>query len=169
VSTLSIDVQHTAQAVVHQEALHLDAKRWDDWLGLYTEDATLWMPAWTDEHRLSASPNSELSLMYCTARAGLEDRVWRVRSGLSVASTPLPRTCHMVSNSVVSRTDDNSTLKIESSWCCHVFRLKNRDQHTFFGRYEHLLRLVDGHWRIAGKTVILMNDTIPTMLDFYCI
>jgi 3-phenylpropionate/cinnamic acid dioxygenase small subunit len=24
-------------------------------------------------------------------------------------------------------------------------------------------------WRIASKKVVLMNDTIPTMLDFYCV
>lgn len=163
------DTVLAAQAVVYQEALHLDAQRWDDWLALYTEDARFWMPAWTDEHRLSASPDSELSLMYCTARTGLEDRVWRVRSGLSIASTPLPRTCHQVSNSVVRSADDGDGLIVESSWSCHLFRLKQRSQHLLFGRYEHRLREVDGQWRIAGKTVVLMNDVIPTMLDFYCI
>jgi 3-phenylpropionate/cinnamic acid dioxygenase small subunit len=171
-SSLNTDpaLQLAAQNVLHQEALHLDAQRWDDWLALFTEDASFWMPAWTDEHRLSASPESELSLMYCTARAGLADRVWRVRSGLSVASTPLPRTCHMVTNSVVTLDDDDPRrLTVDSSWCCHVFRLKDRGQHTFFGRYEHQLRWTDGQWRIAAKTVVLSNDTIPTMLDFYCI
>ena len=31
-------------------------------------------------------------------RTGLGDRVFRLRTGRSAASTPLPRTCHMVSN-----------------------------------------------------------------------
>lgn len=159
-----------AQAVVHHEALHLDAQRWDDWLALYTEDARFWMPAWTDDHRLGASPDTELSLMYCSARAGLQDRVWRVRSGLSVASMPLPRTCHQVTNSVVEPVaGELEQLRVTSSWSCHVVRLKQRSQHVFFGRYEHLLREVDGQWRIAGKTIVLMNDVIPTMLDFYCV
>jgi 3-phenylpropionate/cinnamic acid dioxygenase small subunit len=164
-----VTIQLAVQNVLHQEALHLDSQRWYDWLALYTEDATFWMPAWTDEHRLSASPLSELSLMYCAARAGLEDRVWRVLSGLSVASTPLPRTCHMVSSSVVTPGDNENELNAESSWTCHVFRLKDRNQHTFFGRYQHVLRQTEGQWRIAAKTVVLANDTIPTMLDFYCI
>jgi 3-phenylpropionate/cinnamic acid dioxygenase small subunit len=33
----------------------------------------------------------------------------------------------------------------------------------------HTLRQAGGRWRIARKKVVLMNDTIPTMLDFYCI
>jgi len=168
-NAVDLQTRLAAQEVLHQEALFLDAQRWDDWLALYTEDARFWMPAWTDEHQLSASPDRELSLMYCTARAGLDDRVWRVRSGLSAASNPLPRTCHMVSNSVLTRTDDAALVKIESSWSCHVFRLKDRSQHTFFGRYEHLLRHADSRWRIAAKTIVLMNDTVPTMLDFYCV
>lgn len=157
-----------AQTLIHQEALHLDAQRWDDWLALYTEDACFWMPAWVDEHRLSSSPDSELSLMYCSARAGLEDRVWRVRSGLSVASTPLPRTCHQISNSVVRPAEDDGLL-VESNWSCHLMRLKQRSQHLLFGRYEHRLRETGGQWRIAGKTVVLMNEVIPTLVDFYCV
>lgn len=160
-----------ATQVLAREALLLDdASRWDEWLHLFTEDATFWMPAWTDEHRLSESPERELSLMYCTARAGLEDRIWRVRSGLSVASRPLPRTTHAVTNPFVSAVPGGaSELQVESSWTCHVFGLKDRHTHVFHGRYEHRLRQVQGGWRIAAKKVVLMNDTIPTMLDFYCV
>ena len=166
----TIEQTHAASRVLAQEALHLDGQRWDDWLALYTEDACFWLPAWADEHRLSDSPESELSLIYCTARAALEDRVWRVRSGLSVASRPLPRTTHSVTNSVVAQApDDAEGLRVESSWTCHVFGLKQRSTHVFHGRYTHLLLRQDGDWRIARKKVVLMNDTIPTMLDFYCI
>ncbi len=163
-------IVQAALTVLHFEALYLDTQRWDDWLALFTEDSCFWMPAWTDDHRLGASPDSELSLMYCSARAGLQDRVWRVRSGLSVASTPLPRTSHQVSASVVEGVPDQADeLRVHSSWSCHIVRLKQRSQHVFFGRYLHRLRRVDGRWLIAGKSIVLMNDVIPTMLDFYCV
>lgn len=164
----SPELAYAAKSVIDQEGLLLDQQRWDDWLALFTEDTHFWMPAWTDEHRLSESPESELSLMYCSARAGLEDRVWRVRSNLSVASRPLPRTTHMVSNCVVSLIA-GGRLFAESSWSSHVFNLKQRTGHVFHGRYEHTLRQEGQAWRIERKKIILMNDTIPTMLDFYCI
>ncbi len=166
-----VELSFRACAVVAREALLLDAQRWDDWLALYADDAQFWLPAWTDEHRLSESPHRELSLIYCTSRAALEDRVWRVRSGLSVASRPLPRTTHCVSNSVTARAPGEPTdeLLVTSSWTCHVFGLKERTTHVFHGGYEHRLRHDGGEWRIAAKKIVLRNDTIPTMLDFYCI
>jgi len=167
---VAFEIAFAACNVVAREALLLDAQRWDDWLALYADDARFWLPAWTDEHRLAASPERELSLICCT-RAGLEDRVWRVRSGLSVASRPLPRTTHSVANSVARHADDPTSddVVVESSWTCHVFGLKERTTHVFHGRYEHRLRRDREQWRIAAKTIVLMNDTIPTMLDFYCV
>lgn len=165
----TLEQTHAASQVLAQEALHLDSQRWDQWLALFSPDIVFWMPAWTDEHRLAESPESELSLIYCTARAALEDRVWRVRSGLSVASKPLPRTTHSVTNLMVTQADDPELLQVESSWTCHVFGLKQRSTHVFHGRYEHQLRLQDEQWLITRKKVVLMNDNIPTMLDFYCI
>jgi len=171
VSGAPLEVAFAACRIVAREALLLDAQRWDEWLALYAEDARFWLPAWTGEHRLSASPERELSLIFCAARAGLEDRVWRVRSGLSVASRPLPRTTHLVGNSVASLATDPPAgdVRVESSWTCHVFGLKERTTHVFHGRYEHRLRRVGDEWKIAAKTIVLMNDTIPTMLDFYCV
>jgi 3-phenylpropionate/cinnamic acid dioxygenase small subunit len=170
-SDVSAVLAFAAARVVAREALLIVAQRWDVWRARSTEDAQLWLPGWTDEHRLAASPERELSLVYCGARAGLEDRVWRIRSGLSVASRPLPRTTHCVSNSVVDSAADRpeGELAVTSSWTCHVFGLKERTSHVFHGRYEHCLRADGGAWRIAAKKVVLMNDTIPTMLDFYCV
>ena len=178
---------HEALARIHEEALALDDQRWDDWLALYTPDATFWLPAWTDDHTLARDPRRELSLIWCAARAGLEDRVWRVRSGLSNASQPLPRTTHLVTNSVVrwlsaptaslavggdlsgGPSGGADQLCVTSSWTCRVHRLRLRADDVFHGRVEHRLRQVDGLWSIAAKTVVLRNDTIPTMIDFYCV
>ena len=170
-SGVAIEIAFAACEVVAREALLLDAQCWDDWLALYADDARFWLPAWTDDDRLAASPERELSLIYCSSRAGLEDRVWRVRSGLSVASRPLPRTTHAVTNSVARPAADpgDGDVLVESSWTCHVFGLKERTTHVFHGGYEHRLRRDGDAWRIAAKTIVLRNDTIPTMLDFYCV
>jgi benzoate/toluate 1,2-dioxygenase subunit beta len=154
--------------LLYREAHHLDAQRWDDWLNLYCEDAVFWIPAWKGEHELTNAPDTEVSLVYTQARAGLEDRVWRVRSGLSAASALLPRTSHAVSNVLVEALPD-ATVATLASFTCHVFDLRRGDQHVFFGRYEHTLRQVEGEWKIARKKVVLMNDRIPTMIDFYSV
>jgi 3-phenylpropionate/cinnamic acid dioxygenase small subunit len=44
---------------------------------------------------------------------------------------------------------------------------------VLFGRYEYRLRRHDEggreYWLIARKKVLLLNDHIPTMIDFYCL
>ena len=151
---------------LYAEAHYLDLQRWDDWLALYAPDAWFWMPAWVGEHEAGESPERDLSLVYCAARAGLEDRVWRVRSGLSVACEVLPRTAHAISNIVRLSGADTDRVDLLSSWRCDHFDLKRQQSHAFFGRYEHRLRRVPDGWRIAGKKITLLNDRIPTMLDF---
>jgi 3-phenylpropionate/cinnamic acid dioxygenase small subunit len=76
----------------------LDESRWDDWLDLYAEDACFWMPAWKNETETTTDPDTELSLIYYKGRNNLADRVWRVRSGQSVASTPRIRAVHLITN-----------------------------------------------------------------------
>jgi len=88
----------TAADLLYREALYLDERRWDDWLALYDEAAEFWVPAWKSEDQPTDDPSSEVSLVYAARRSELEDRVWRVRSGQSIASTPLPRTAHIVTN-----------------------------------------------------------------------
>ena len=85
------ELRRAAVELVDREGLLLDAKDWDAWLGLYLEDAEYWIPAWDDESTLTSDPNREMSLIYYPSRAGLEDRVYRIRSELSLASTRMHR------------------------------------------------------------------------------
>jgi 3-phenylpropionate/cinnamic acid dioxygenase small subunit len=157
-----------AATLLYREALALDRGDWDDWLTLFTDDVVFWMPAWRDELTPTADPDRELSLIYYAGRAMLEDRVWRARSGLSVASLPRPRAVHGVTNILVERTDGDEA-DISSSFTVHLHDKRSERTHIFFGRYEHGLRRVDGEWRIARKKILLLNDTIPTVVDFYSI
>ncbi|MGE0797493.1 MAG: aromatic-ring-hydroxylating dioxygenase subunit beta [Lautropia sp.] len=152
--------------LLYREALFLDNQRWDDWLALFVEDCEFWLPSWKAEHELTADPRTELSLLYYSSRAGLEDRVSRVRSGRSVASTPLPRTLHTITN-VLLLSHSESAMSLHSNWTVHEFRTKRRETHVQYGSYAHDLVLRDAGWRIRRKKIVMLNDFMPTMLDFY--
>jgi 3-phenylpropionate/cinnamic acid dioxygenase small subunit len=154
--------------LVHREARFLDEQRWDEWLALYLEDCEYWMPAWKADGTLTADPKTELSHIYYASRAGLEDRVVRIRSGKSAASTPMPRTAHVV-GSVLALESPDDRLRLASTWVCHVYSPRSRESHAFFGRTEHELVARESDWRIARKKILLQNDYIPTMLDVYCV
>jgi 3-phenylpropionate/cinnamic acid dioxygenase small subunit len=153
---------------LYREAWLLDRQRWKEWLDLYAPDCRFWVPAWKQDHELVDDPDAGLSFIYYESRGGLEDRVWRAQSGMSVASTPLPRTCHQVTN-VRYEAPASGRLLVRSAWSCHIFDLRAREQRGFFGHYEHLLACDGGALRIAEKKIILFNDVITGFIDFYCV
>jgi benzoate/toluate 1,2-dioxygenase subunit beta len=157
-----------ASALLGLEGMLLDERDWDGWLALYEEEAEFWMPAWKSEGEPTSDPLHELSMIYYAGRAGLEDRVQRIRSGKSVASTPLRRTAHLVGN-VMLAGESAGVLSVKSSFNVHVYDTRQKSQHVFFGRTTHGLVRNGDALRIRTKKVILANDCIPTMLDIYCV
>jgi 3-phenylpropionate/cinnamic acid dioxygenase small subunit len=155
--------------VLQREGAYLDERRWDDWLALFASDCEYWAPAWKNEDSLASDPQSELSHIYYASRAGLEDRVVRIRSRRSPASTPMPRTTHLVGGVLPLDEPTATRVKLRSSWVCHVFFPRQHESHAFFGCAEHEIALREGRWLIAKKKTILQNDYIPTMLDVYCL
>jgi benzoate/toluate 1,2-dioxygenase beta subunit len=167
--TTATDALQAASDLLYREALYLDERRWDEWLALFDEQAEFWVPAWRNETEPTEDPRREVSLIYMTTRAELRERVGRVRSGKSIASVPPPRTAHAVSNIVVEPAEAADRMTIRSVWTTHVFNVKRREQLVFFTRCEHHLLQTEGAWRIRRRKALLLNDYLPTMLDFYSI
>ena len=155
--------------LIEREAAAIDERRWDDWLALFAEDCEYWMPAWKSDDTLTSDPRTELSHFYYASRAGLEDRIYRIRSNRSPASMPLPRTTHIVANVRFAEPAAADRLHLRSNWVSHVFFSRSEESHAFFGHTEHTLVLANGRWLIAKKRIVLQNDYIPTMLDIYCV
>jgi 3-phenylpropionate/cinnamic acid dioxygenase small subunit len=158
-----------AEALLAREGHYLDTRQWDAWLDLFTEDVVFWVPAWKSEDEPTEDPDRELSLIYDVDRAALVDRVWRLRSGMSVASTPLQRTAHQVSTVVLAGSPSATEAEVRASFAVHCFNPANSKAHTFFGLYEHTLRREGEAWKIARKKVLVLNDLIPTVMDVYMI
>ena len=126
------------------------------------------MPAWKADGTPTTDPRTELSHIYYASRAGLEDRVVRIRSGKSPASTPTPRTVHII-GSVLPLESSGDRVRLSSTWVTHAYFPRSRESHAFFGRSEHELATRAGELLIAKKKILLQNDYIPTMLDVYCV
>ena len=153
-----------AENLLYREALLIDTQRFAEWLELFTPDVEFWMPAWRDENSVTEDPDRELSLIYYKGRRNLEDRVMRLTSGLSVASLPLPRAVHQVTNVMVLNADEVSAT-VSAAFTCHRFDVRMDRTDCFFGRYEYRLARHGDAWLIARKKILLLNDTIPTVVD----
>lgn len=154
----------TICAFLYREARLLDDRQWDEWLTLYAEDVTYWMPAWDDDDQLTEDPQSQISLIYYADRSGLEDRVFRIKTERSGASTPEPRTSHSVAN-VEVLADRGQELEVRYNFHTLSHRYKVTDQ--FFGTMLLTLRTDGDQLRIARKTIVLKNDYIRQVVDVY--
>jgi benzoate/toluate 1,2-dioxygenase beta subunit len=154
-----------AEAFLYREAACLDDKDWEAWLAHYRTDAEFWMPSWDDDDRLTEDPQSEISLIYYGDRGGLEDRVFRIRTERSSAtSLPEPRTSHMISN-VEVLSHHGARVELRYNWVTLSFRYKTVD--TYFGTSFCTLDVSGERPLIARKKVVLKNDYIHHVVDIY--
>lgn len=155
--------------ILQCEGIYLDEQRWDEWIALFSPDCEYWVPTWTSDRTLASDPQRELSHIYYSNRQGLEDRIVRIRTGRSPASTPMPRTAHLVTAILALEPPTPERLRLRSTWSSHVFFPRLHTSFTFFGHAAYELVQRDARWVIQRKKVVLQNDYIPTMLDVYCI
>jgi benzoate/toluate 1,2-dioxygenase subunit beta len=150
---------------LYREARFLDDKEWNSWLALYAPDAEFWMPAWDDDDRLVDDPQTEISLIWYGSRTGLEDRVFRINTGRSSAtSLPEPRTSHNISNVEILEQADGF-CRIRFNWVTFSYRYQTVD--SYFGTSFYTLDTSGPQPLIKSKKVVLKNDYIHHVVDIY--
>lgn len=153
------------QAFLYAEARALDDRDWDAWLAHYAPSATFHMPAWDDDDLLTEDPQREISLIYYGSKQGLEDRVFRIRTERSSAtSLPEPRTSHNISNVEVVGEGDGE-IRVRFNWFTLSYRYKTTD--SYFGTSHYTIDTSGERWLITAKKVVLKNDCIHHVIDVY--
>jgi len=132
------------QFLIHEAHL-LDTQRYEEWLALFTEDATYWVPLEQNQK----DPHETSSLIY-DDRTLLELRVKQFRHPRAHARAPLARTIHQVGNVVVDDLIVKATLT--------VIEFRNEKQRLWAGLVEHQLRRERDSWLIARKRIDLVNS-----------
>jgi len=137
------------------EARLLDRQRYEEWLELFTDDATYWVPL---EHG-QKDPYETSSIIH-DDRTLLGLRVKQLRHPRAHARVPLARTVHQVSNVVVEK-DSPEELVVGST--LSVIEFRSEKQRLYGALVQHRLRrLKDGNanvpFRIAHKRVDLVNS-----------
>ena len=149
---------------LYREARYLDDREFEAWLECYHPDAEFWMPAWDDDDLLVEDPQTEISLIYYPTRAGLEDRVFRIRTDRSSAtSLPEPRTGHNITNvEIVGQRGD--VVDVRFNWLTLYYRYHHVD--TYFGTSFYTIDF-SAEPLITNKRVVLKNDYIHHVVDIY--
>ena len=150
---------------LYREARFLDDKDWESWLALYAPDAEFWMPSWDDDDELVTEPQTQISLIWYGHKGGLEDRVFRIKTERSSAtSLPEPRTSHNISDVEILK-QSGGLCELRFNWVTFSYRYKTVD--TYFGTSFYTLDTTAAQPLIKRKKVVLKNDCIHHVVDIY--
>lgn len=140
------------ETFLYHEARLLDERRFDEWMGLFSEDGYYWVPTQWD----AVDPLSAVSLFY-DDREIMETRIRRLQHPKIYSDEPQARTRHIISNiSLLENKEELGAYLVSSSFLMIEYR--EDVQRLFGGEYRHLLRQKkDGSFEIAWKRVNLVN------------
>jgi 3-phenylpropionate/cinnamic acid dioxygenase small subunit len=146
----SVETRSEVEQFLYHEAWLLDHGRLDEWLGLFTDDATYWIPLQASQ----SDPLTASSIVYDDRRL-LEVRVRQFQHPRAHARTPAPRTVHQISNVHVLEAEADE-LRVASTLVMLEFR--HERQRVWGALVEHRLRRTRDGLRIAAKRVDLVNS-----------
>jgi len=139
-------------AFLYREAELLDERRLREWLELYAEDATHWIPQGE-----SSDPVHDVWIA-CNDRRRLEERVLRVESGFAYSQDPPSRTCRVIGNVRIVEERDGE-LHVASNMI--LAEVRRERQQIYCGAVRHrLVRAGDG-FAIRHKELRLVNSDVP--------
>ena len=146
------------ETFLYREARLIDEHRYDEWLSLWTDDGTYWVPCNQDD----TDPARQVSIIY-DDRVRLGDRVERLKSGAAWAQEPKSRMRRVISNLEIEAGAHG-----EISVACNfmLVELRRHVQNLWAGRTVHRLRPEQGSLKIAYKKVMLVNndEEIPALV-----
>lgn len=150
-----------AEEFLFREAGLLDDRRFDEWLGLLTDDVHYWMPI----RRTTQAREVDLEFTKPGGMAFFDDdkeiltmRVQRLSVGRAWAEDPPSRTRRLVTNIRIDRVDGDE-LTVLSNFQLYRTRL-NSEEDSWIGRREDVLRRVDKTLMLARRHIYLEQTVI---------
>jgi len=136
---------------VVREAQLLDAKRFDEWNALFTDDAIYWIPLVPEQ----ASGLDHTSHMY-EDKLLRDLRVERLKSPRAFSQLPPSRCHHLLQVPIVEQFDEAANRYVMRTEL-HYTETQGDEMVMLVGTAYHHLSQVDGTLRITHKRVNLIN------------
>ncbi len=160
-------LREEVEIFLHREADLLDARRFEDWLALFTEDARIFMPLSQNvQAGGGVAERSAEGVDTAWIDEGIEtlrQRVAQLDTGVHWAEEPPSRTTHMISNLAIqaARPAVGRVLEVETRCRFLVHRNRNQDEATsLIGKRNDTLRREGGEWRIARREIQLDQNVL---------
>jgi biphenyl 2,3-dioxygenase beta subunit len=153
--------QHEVEQFLYDEAALLDAHRYEDWLALFSEDTSYFVPI--RRTRMRSELDREFTepgemAFFNDNKMLLAGRVTKLATGRSWAEDPPSRTRRLITN-VRLLDDDGHELMVASNFMLYRTRL-NSQEDTWVGSRRDTLRRVAGTFEIAARVVYLEQTVL---------
>jgi len=142
--------QHAVEQFLYRQAEILDAKRWEEYIDLFSNDGVYWMPADPADKHWDGIPSifaEDRNLMTVRMKRVLHPDAWSQR--------PLWGTNHVVGNVIVEKETPNGDVVVRSRF--HMMELRRDNVRHFAGSYLHHLKKTAGGYRIKQQRVDMTN------------
>jgi biphenyl 2,3-dioxygenase beta subunit len=169
-----LQTQHTVEQFLYAEAELLDEHRYVEWIELFTDDVTYWIPnretrPGRERHLEIAAPDEAAIIL--DNKFYLTGRVRRITSGVSWSEEPPSRSRRLLTNIRVRPADTPGELEVRCNFYVYRSRLE-RHQDWFVGERFDVLRPAapgsDYPFQIANRKIVLEQTTIlaPSLTVF---
>ena len=148
------------QYLLLREADALDNYRFDEWLGMLTEDVTYVMPVRTTQFLTDGKGFDEDSYLFSDNHESLTTRVRRLETEFAWAETPPSRTRHFTNNVMINEKEAGE-LGVRSAFMVTRTRQDHGYQMFTGERHDTIRRGEDGELRFADR-LILPDQTVIT-------
>ncbi|NLD55350.1 MAG: aromatic-ring-hydroxylating dioxygenase subunit beta [Burkholderiaceae bacterium] len=151
-ATADPELRLEVETFLYRQAALLDARRWQEWTELFTEDGIYWMPVEPAQRDWLSEPS-----IFAEDRLLMEIRMGRLTHPNAWSQAAMWGTNHLVSNVVVESVGDAADGAIGVYSRFQMMELRRDEVRHFGGTYRHQLVRTPQGLRIRLQRVDMMN------------
>jgi ethylbenzene dioxygenase beta subunit len=161
-ATASRDLVFEIEQFLYREARMLCEERYEEWLGLMTEDIRYWMPGIQARYRKDKQPRYPANRMghFDDDMLNMRRRVTRFKQETAWAEDPPTRIVHTITNVEVELTDKADEYAAYSNFINCRGRNEAEESWLTGRRKDRLRRAADGTLRLAVREIYITQTVL---------
>lgn len=149
------ETQQAVEQFLYRQSELLDAKRWQDYIDLFTDDGVYWMPANAGHEHWEGVPS-----IFIEDKNTMAVRMKRVLHPEAWSQVPIWETNHIVGNVVIQDISPAGDVVVRSRF--QMIELRRDDVRHFAGRYLHVLKKDQNNGYLIEKQRVDMFNAQAT-------
>jgi len=161
-------LQREVEDFLYAEAELIDARRFDEWQALLTDDFRVFVPMtrnirYDQAAREKTREQADMN-WFDESKQTIGQRIQQLATGLHWAEEPRSRTVHMISNVRIldSRSGDDAAREVTVSSAFLLYRNRGQDETDYMigRRKDVLIRSAEGAWKVRRREVDLAQTVL---------